>query len=208
MELALLVWLVGFFAVQLVLAVSAHRARANTAAKPRSVLGWVFLVGLAVLLGLGLLAVVLPPPRSRVSANESATIGDLRAVISAQAAYSSVNGGYFDTLHCLVTPSGCIPGYGPQAPTFLDSTLLNEVKSGYQRAFHPGPRASPRADLAAKVSPSSIERWAYAAVPATPGKTGLRSFCGDESGMIWYTVEEKPLEVRDARCPPNLTPLQ
>ena len=34
--------------------------------------------------------------RSRLSANESATVGDVRTVLSAQAAYHSANGGFYE----------------------------------------------------------------------------------------------------------------
>ena len=52
---------------------------------------------------LGIVAAIAIPSllRARVSANEAATIGDIRAIISAQAQYQSANGGFYDRLECL-----------------------------------------------------------------------------------------------------------
>src|SRR5688572_28713984 len=84
-------------------------------------------------------AVVIPAMmRARVAANESATIGDIRTIISAQAAYRSANAGYYDgELSCLADPdNGCIPSYPTSGPAFLDSTLAGEgTKAGYNRSF-------------------------------------------------------------------------
>src|SRR5205823_811413 len=54
-----------------------------------------------------------------VSRHESATIGDLRTLVSAESAYSSANGGFYDDPRCLTKPSACIPGYPATAPTFV-----------------------------------------------------------------------------------------
>jgi hypothetical protein len=48
---------------------------------------------------------------SGVKAREAAAVGDLRAILSAQAAYASVNGGFYDGLGCLVDPRTCRPKY-------------------------------------------------------------------------------------------------
>ena len=52
--------------------------------------------------------------RARVSANEASAIGDIRTVISAQAAYSSASQGGYGELRCLSEPKTCLTGYrGP-----------------------------------------------------------------------------------------------
>src|SRR5439155_17239455 len=63
--------------------------------------------------------------RARVSANESAAIGDIRTVISSQAAYHSASGGRYGRAICLLDPTaaGCIPNYPSNGPTFLDSAM-------------------------------------------------------------------------------------
>jgi len=134
--------------------------------------------------------------RARVSANESATIGDIRTVISAEAAYQSANKDLYDTLPCLAAPATCIPNYS--GPTFIDSTLASaSLKSGYRRTFHGGPAPS---QVPSGASPSSIGSYAYVAVPATQGQTGMRAFCGDSSGVIRFTRDGSEPPVTDGSC--------
>jgi type II secretory pathway pseudopilin PulG len=161
----------------------------------------VLAVGLVGCMGIGIIAAIAIPSllRARISANESAAIGDVRTVISAQAAYQSANAGYYDTLECLGTPSSCIPGYG--GPTFLDAALASGApKSGYQRAFHPG--GPPKSDEGGSSrSPSSMDSYAYTAVPLQPNRTGVRGFCGDASGRICVTMDGSEPPVVNGECP-------
>ena len=79
----------------------------------------------------GILAAIAIPllVRARVAANESAALGDIRTLMSAQASYRSANAGFFDAnLSCLNYPfAGCIPSYPTSAPTFLDSLLAYQL---------------------------------------------------------------------------------
>jgi prepilin-type N-terminal cleavage/methylation domain-containing protein len=123
--------------------------------------------------------------RARISANEAATIGDTRTVIGAEHAYSSANAGEFEgNLQCLnaVTAGACIPNYPANGPTFLDSAIANlEFKSGYNRAFEPG---TPPTKFPPQASPSSVDAFAYLSSPANIGRTGVRGFGGDSSGVL------------------------
>ncbi len=165
--------------------------------------------GVAVVLipfGLGIFAAIAIPSllRARVSANESATIGDIRTVISAQAAYQSSNGGFYGgDLECLATPSACIPGYPANGPTFLDSALASlSAKSGYSRKLYVssvpvgGATGQP-------LSRSSVASYAYVAVPINRGQTGVRGFCGDASGVICYTPDGGAPRTRNGTCDPS-----
>ena len=143
----------------------------------------------------GIVAAVVVPAalRSRVAANESATIGDIRTIMSAQAAYRNVNAGFYDSnLDCLVAPSfGCIPGYPTNGPTFLDSQLAALTqKAGYNRVWVGGP-APP--NLPPNVSPTSATRYRYDATPTVGGMTGVRGFAGDQTERICFTTDGSPI---------------
>jgi hypothetical protein len=123
--------------------------------------------------------------------NEVRAISDLRIVISAQRAWQSANGGYYEgSLSCLASPSGCIPGYPPHAPAFLDTALASQQpKDGYARAFVAG-RPPKRIDRRVS-SASSVETWTCTAWPVARGRTGYRSFFTDETGVIRATSENR-----------------
>jgi type IV pilus assembly protein PilA len=123
--------------------------------------------------------------RARISANESSVIGDTRTVVSAAHAYGSANAGLYDSnLTCLNTPNACIPGYPapPVGPTFLDPNMASlQFKSGYGRSYQSstGPLVVPP-----QASPSSQVAFVYAGTPAQVGRTGVRGFAGDSSGVL------------------------
>jgi type IV pilus assembly protein PilA len=162
-------------------------------------------LGVGCVPAVGIVAAIAIPSllRARVSANEAAAIGDIRTVISAEAAYQSANNGYYDTMQCLATPATCIPDY--TGPTFIDPALASAtLKSGYKRTFHAGPVPARRPS---GTSPSSMETWAYVAVPATQGQTGVRAFCGDSSGVIRVTLDGREPGVADGNCDQSTPPL-
>jgi hypothetical protein len=143
---------------------------------------------------------VAPPPASP-DEGERRTIADLRVIVSAQQAYASLNGGFFDRLDCLAEPARCLPGAPKDTPAFLDPQLasLNE-RHGYRRRFHPGP--PPPGDQGRYVSATSMIEYAYTAVPTLPGRTGHRAFCADSRGVICQTTNGRPPRVLGALCVP------
>jgi hypothetical protein len=141
--------------------------------------------------------------RAHVSTAEATALGDIRTVISAQAAYADQNDGRYEPrLECLVEPSTCLPDYPANGPLFLDRRLASlRPKAGYRRAFHPGPPAAPRPPLRGRPRPPGVLSFAYTAVPEEPGQTGVRGFCGDSTALICFTPDgREPGVTPEGRC--------
>jgi hypothetical protein len=126
---------------------------------------------------------------------ESRAIGDVRTVMSAEAAYAEANGGYYDKIECLQRPSDCLPDYPANAATFLDPMMVNASRYGYVRSFHYGPAVTHGQ------SPSSLKGFAYVAVPMAVGQTGNRAYCGDSRGIICFTADGSAPRVVGGLCP-------
>lgn len=155
--------------------------------------GFTLIELLIVVAIIGIIAAIAIPSllRARVSSNESATIGDIRTVISAQAAYQGTNGGYYEgDLTCMSKKGGCIPG-APVAtsPTYLDKVLATQApKSGYSRQFVPG-KAPVDPEVGVSLSGGSRVGYGYLATPLNQGQTGVRGFGGDSSGILCFTPD-------------------
>lgn len=146
---------------------------------------------------------------------EPRLIGDLRTLVSAQAAYATVNFGFYDTLECLQAPSRCLPSYSTSAPVFLEPRRWSGTRGYFRRRFIPGAEVDPR-ELPAGASPTSVRTFAYIAVPAEPGGIrgfiwrraglsleGVRSFCADSTGRICVSDGSAEPRIVEGACAPE-----
>jgi hypothetical protein len=156
----------------------------------------------------GIIAAIAIPSllRARISANEAQTLGDLRAIISAETAYAASNGGNYDQLECLARPVECLPGYPADGPVFLPE-VFPAVRGGYNREFIGGLPADQSEVAFANLSPTSLQSFVYLAYPVSPS-TGIRGFCGDYTGRICVTMDGSRPAVVEGMCDPACIPLE
>lgn len=121
--------------------------------------------------------------RSKLSALQAATIGDLQTMVAAQATYAGRNGGLYEPRHeCLAEPARCLVGFPEDGTPFLEPALASlRDKAGYRRAFHPGPPGSRPPGEPAR---PGVTAFAYTAVPYA--YDGMNAFCADSAGVLCY----------------------
>ena len=115
--------------------------------------------------------------RSRIAANEASAVSGIRAITTAEHAYSAAypDIGYSCSLSSLGPPAS------GQPPTSTGSDILDPVisagtKSGYSFAL-------------SNCTGTPFSNYQSSAVPITVGGSGQRAFCSDGTGVIQYSVD-------------------
>jgi type IV pilus assembly protein PilA len=132
--------------------------------------------------------------RARIAANEASAVGSVRSIVTSQVTFSSTWGvGFAASLGALGTPAGgCAAVPLVTAACLIDPVLTTGLKSGYNvntsSAGGGGTTASPNTTF-------GVEAW-----PITPGSTGQRGFCSDESGVIRYNTAGTAIGTTDTAC--------
>lgn len=127
--------------------------------------------------------------RAKMSANEVAAVGGVRAVNTAQISYNSAYPavGYATTLAALGGTS-CAPPT-PAGACLIDSGLASGTKNGYTYTLS-GATGTPAAT------------YQIIAAPTVPNQTGTRYFCSFSDGVV------RSSDSAITTCDGSITPLQ
>jgi type IV pilus assembly protein PilA len=112
--------------------------------------------------------------RSRIVAHEAAAVASIRTIATAETAYAQAYPqiGYTCTIGELGPPPLGTPATSA-ASDLVDPNLATGVKLGYVLSL-------------TNCGMPVRSNYNSAAVPVIPGSSGVRAFCSDSSGAIWY----------------------
>jgi len=116
---------------------------------------------------------VLDGPNSRLAAREAASVGTLRSIVKLQGSYA--------VTHPTIGFACELSRLTSEAPVKNDYVIQGDFLMSGERVGYKFAIADCRAD------PSGVATYyQITAVPREPGESGIRTFCTDESGQLWY----------------------
>jgi len=116
--------------------------------------------------------------RSRIAANEASAVSGIRAITTAEHAYSTAypDIGYTCSLSSLGPPP-VGQSVGSTGSDILDPVISAGIKSGYSFG------------LSSCTGSPIVTSYQSSAAPITVGGSGQRAFCSDSSGIIQYSAD-------------------
>jgi hypothetical protein len=138
---------------------------------------------------------------------DSASIAfkEVRLMQQAQAAYASLNEGYYDRLECVLTPSMCIRnGDERNKAVLLDQSFIPPQRHGYTFLLNQYGEPAVRSETA---SATGTRGYSYRALPAADSGDRI-GYCGDETGIICTFDAQTPDGGNFGRGPAVCRPVQ
>jgi hypothetical protein len=110
---------------------------------------------------------------------------ELQSLLSAERSYRRANGGFYDRPACLARPTSCIPGYAG-SPFLDEEAAALPSRSGNAFTFQPGPAAPANASRDGRISPSSLDGYAFVATGGADPPGTAYTLCVDARGLVCY----------------------
>jgi hypothetical protein len=162
----------------------------DNARRIRAILRYALFVACGLLLAAGLLLLVVPTldgPHSHRLANESVAVGKLRTILTLQDEYMAAHAGNgFACELPLLRPVG-----QGEFPDYSLEFLTTGSWSGYKFSLVSCRSDANRAGV----------HYQVIAVPVERGTSGVRAFCADEVGVIWYDADGSSTNCLASRHP-------
>ncbi len=134
--------------------------------------------------------------RSRIAANEAATVANMRTLSGALISYSSIYPAVgFPSSLVSLGPSG-VAAPNPNAADLVDATfaVATPVRSGYRYTY----AATTGGGGGGGISATALTSYTLIAAPVSPNSTGIRTFFSNQTVQ---THACEPSSAVDVNCP-------
>ncbi len=115
--------------------------------------------------------------RSKMAANEASAVASLRTINTSEVTYNNTYPGTYGTLAQL-GPGGATCTSASSASACLIDNLLSNASSA----------TTPKSGYYFTIGGDLITNYSTFAQPSAPGSTGTRTFCSDETLVLFYNA--------------------